>query len=496
VRARAASGGRGSRGYDAVVDGLESLIDRLPSGSVSTHHGELGTHARDRWALAMLRDVRGDRVAPPGALVFPRTTEEVVEVLAWAAETGTAVVTRGAGTGLCGGAQAVKLALVLDMTRMNGLLGIDPVSQTAAAQAGARAADVESALDEHGLTLGQYSESLHLATVGGMVASASSGAASSAFGTVRDLVLGLTVVLSGGKVLRLKPVPGTGAGPDLRRFFAGSEGALGVITEVTLAAARGPGPLGWEVIGPRSFDAALALMREVAQRPFRILVSRLLDGPEAEATYAPWGHDHGPILMLGLDGAAAGTQTQRVALRRLAKEMGGRRLDEALATHWWEHRLGGMEWYDGVMGPERALGRGVVADFFDLAALWRRIPRVYEEVRSALFRYAESVGCRVSNPSPWGASLLFSFVLRGNGDRDVEAVYAQAWREAAEAAVGAGATISSTHGVGALKAPFMGLEMGPDGTEVLRTIKGALDPAAIMNPGKLLPEEPSTSPSG
>src|ERR687887_1449831 len=96
------------------LDALASLIERLPSGAVSTHPGELNTHAHDRWALALLHDLRGDRVPPPAALVFPKSLDQVSAILAWATETGTAVVPRGAATGLSGGAQALKRSVVVD----------------------------------------------------------------------------------------------------------------------------------------------------------------------------------------------------------------------------------------------------------------------------------------------------------------------------------------------------------------------------------------------
>src|SRR2546429_6472727 len=115
---------------------LASLIERLPPGTVSTHPGEVAVHARDRWALAMLRDARGDRVPPPAAVVFASTTEHVAAALAWAEETGAAIVPRGGGTGLAGGAEAVQRSVVVDLSRMDRILAVDGASQTVTGQAG------------------------------------------------------------------------------------------------------------------------------------------------------------------------------------------------------------------------------------------------------------------------------------------------------------------------------------------------------------------------
>src|SRR2546426_3011522 len=136
------------------VDSLASLAERLPPGAVSTHPGELSTRAHDRWALALLREARGDRVPPGAALVFPTSTDHVAVILAWAAETGTAVVPRGVGSGVAGGAEAHKRSVVLDLSRMNRVVGVDDVSQTVTAQAGARLADADAAAAVRNLTLG------------------------------------------------------------------------------------------------------------------------------------------------------------------------------------------------------------------------------------------------------------------------------------------------------------------------------------------------------
>src|SRR6266516_3357793 len=130
---------------------LEALIARLPSGTVSTHPGEVAAHAHDRWALALLREARGDRVAPPAAVVFATTTEQVAITLAWAQETGVPVVPRGGGTGLAGGAEAIKHSVVIDTSHMDRILGIDEVSQVARAEAGVRIAALDRALQPHGL---------------------------------------------------------------------------------------------------------------------------------------------------------------------------------------------------------------------------------------------------------------------------------------------------------------------------------------------------------
>jgi alkyldihydroxyacetonephosphate synthase len=471
------------------VDGLETLIERLPPGTVSDHPGELFTHSHDRWAVALLREVRGDRVPPGAALVFPHNTEEVATTLAWADETGTAIVPRGGGTGVTGGAEAIRRSIVLDLTRMGRVLDVDEVSQTVTVQAGTRGKDLERALGRHGLTTGHYPDSYEDSTVGGWIAAASAGYAAMGYGAIEDILLGLTVVLAGGEVVRLKTEPRSAAGPDLRRLFIGSDGTLGVITEATLAVSRLPQAYVWEAVRPHSFETGMALVREIVQRGHRPLVLRLVDEAEAEASFAAFGH-RGPVLIAGFDAGAPAVEALRFDLKEIARRMGARSLGGDLAEHWWGHRHDAMRWYEEVMGPDRALGPGILADGMDLASPWRRLPHLYADVRGALLEYAETVTCRLGHPRPSGASLHFSFVVKGPDDDHVEPIYRAAWRDAVSACVAAGGTISHHQGIGLLKAPFLGEELGQEGTDALRRIKAALDPQGLLNPGKLLPPEP------
>jgi alkyldihydroxyacetonephosphate synthase len=469
------------------VDTLASLIERLPSGAVSTHPGELGSHAHDRWALALLHELRGDRVPPPAGLVFPKTVEELSATLAWATETGTAIVPRGAATGLSGGAQALKRSVVVDLSRMDRVLSVDDVSQAVECQGGARGPDVEAALAARRLTLGHYPETHAEATVGGWIAGASVGYASAGYGAIEDMVLGMTVVLAGGEVVRLKSVPRSAAGPDLRQLMVGSEGTLGVIAEATLAATRVPKGYLWDTFRSHSFDSGAALVREIVQRGFRPLVVRLLDEADASSVFSAFGSEGGAVLILGLDEGAPAVEAVRFELRQLARELGARNLGPELAQFWWDHRTDAVAWYDDVMGPERILGRGTIADTVDVAAVWRRIPRLYELVRGVLLEHAETVSCRLVSPYSSGAGLTFSFVVRGGDDKGAERIYRHAWQEAGGACLSAGGTITHQQGVGLLKVPFMTAEMGEEGVAALRAVKGALDPSNVLNPGKLIP---------
>lgn len=203
------------------MDALALLAERLPGGSISTHPGELTRRARDWWALAMLRERGGDPIPPPLAVVFPKSNEEVATILAWAVETAMAVVPRGGGSGVCGGAQAIRGGIVLDISEMHRVLSIDEESLAVEVEAGIRGDQLERELADRRMTLGHYPQSLAISSVGGWIAARSAGQASAGYGVIEDLLLGLTVVLSGGRIVRLPATPRSAAGPDLRRLFVG-----------------------------------------------------------------------------------------------------------------------------------------------------------------------------------------------------------------------------------------------------------------------------------
>jgi len=472
------------------VDALASLTERLPEGAVSTHPGELTSRSRDAWPLAMLREVRGERLPRPMAVVFPRTTEDVAATLAWASETGTAVVPRGAGSGVCGGAQAVWRGVVLDLSFMNRVLSIDEESLAVEVEAGTRGDRLESALNRDGLTLGHYPQSLAISSVGGWIAARSAGQASAGYGGIEDLLLGLVAVLAGGEVVRLRAAPRSAAGPDLRGLLVGSEGTLGVITEATLSVARAPGAFRWSGHRPPGMLEGIGLAREIVQRDLRPMVLRLYDEADAAITFGALGDIDGPALVVGFTDDPR-LEPTLAAVLEVATGAGAEPLSDAYGEYWWEHRNDAVDLYRRIMGEERMLGQGVIIDTMEVAALWGRLPGLYAAVREALAEHAaQPVACHLSHPYRSGASLYFTFLLHGDDDHAAELRYLNTWREAARACHQAGGTVTHHHGVGLLKAPFLAGELGAGGLAALRSVKRSLDPHGILNPGKLLPDEP------
>jgi alkyldihydroxyacetonephosphate synthase len=469
------------------VSELEQLIERLPAGAVSTHPGELLSRSRDWWSLSMLRESRGDSPVKPAAVAFPTSTEEVATVLQWATETMTPVIPRGAGSGVSGGATPVKRGVVLDLTKMTEIRSLDTISMTATVQAGIRGDRLEQALELQGLTLGHYPQSLAISTVGGWIAAFSAGQASSGYGGIEDLVLGLTVVLADGTIVKIPARPRSAAGPSLSHLFIGSEGTFGVVTEAVVALSPLPSGYLWDAYQPSSFEMGLDIIRRLAQRGAGATVIRLYDEPDATLAFHAIGHQRGAVMIVGFEEDAPAAEERRAWARRSAYGLGAVDLGGQFGQHWWEHRNDAVETYRKVMGPDRMLGAGVMVDTMEVAGFWSDLPGVYQAVKDALAVHAEMVGCHVSHAYSSGASLYFTFLLRDSGDIAVEERYLRTWAAAVESCHVAGGTMTHHHGVGLLKTPFLEAELGPQAYALLKRLKTALDPNGILNPGKLFP---------
>jgi alkyldihydroxyacetonephosphate synthase len=471
-----------------AVDTVSRLARRLPGGAVVTNDETLRERATDCWALGLLRRARGDDLPAPAAAVFPTSTEDVATVMAWASETGTAVVPRGGGSGVCGGAEGAAGSVVLDLARMDKVTAVDLVSRVVHVQAGVRGEQLEDALAQHGLTVGHYPQSIAVSTVGGWIAASSAGQASTGFGAIEDVLLGLTAVLPQGQILHCLPVPRSAAGPDLRRLLVGSEGTLAVVTEATLACRARPAGWEWLACGFPSFAEMAAGLREVVHAETGAGIIRGYDEADAAFSFGGLGHPGGCVGMVGFPAGYAGLpDRKRLALEVMQRAGASGELGSRYGEHWWEHRNDAVATYVAVMGPERAFGGGAIVDTVEVAGLWSAVPALYAGIRASLAEYAQAVGCHLSHLYSSGSSLYFTFLIRGADDHDAQVRYLGAWDQAARSCAAAGGTLTHHHGVGRLKSAFLAGELGETGVDVLARIKTALDPQAIMNPGVLLP---------
>jgi alkyldihydroxyacetonephosphate synthase len=454
---------------------LPETAERALAAIVGAEHVRTDAASRARHSAGkstpdLVRQRAGRAPDPPDAVVHPVSHDEVLAVLAACTEHRVAAVPFGGGTSVVGGlATGPGPAVALDLGRLDRLLAVDPVARTATFQAGVRAPDADRLLAAHGYTLGHLPQSYEYATIGGFAATRSSGQASAGYGRFDDMVVGLTVATPAG-ALDLGRAPASAAGPDLRQLFLGSEGALGVVTSVTLRIRPRPANQRYEGWRFPSFEAGTAAVRRLAQDGPLPDVVRLSDGYETALT-AP-GID-GCLLIAG-GGADAGA-----ALRAA----GGTSLGAEPGEAWAAGRFAAPYLRDAL------LDAGAFAETLETATFWSGLPGLYAATRGALLDalapQPRIVLCHVSHVYETGASLYFT-VLFALGDDPLER-WAAAKARASDAILDSGGTISHHHGVGTAHRDWYRREVGPLAVDLLRAVKSTVDPAGILNPGVLLP---------
>jgi len=451
------------------------------------------SHAAGKSYPDLVRMRAGEPMGAPDAVAYPRSAAEVAEVLAACVRAGVAVVPFGGGTSVVGGVEPLRgpfrSVVSLDLSLMDRLLEHDRGALTARLEPGISGPAAEAALNPHGLTIGHFPQSFEYATVGGWVATRSAGQASTGYGRVDENVLGLQLSAPAG-TLGAKPLPASAAGPDLRQLVIGSEGALGVITEVTVSVHPAPEDLRYEGWRFDSFAAGREALRLLEQAGHAPDVARLSDEEETRLGRAmssrSQGEGGGCAAVFGWEGSAADVSLRRRESRRLLRACPARSAGERAGRKWLQGRYAAPYLRDLLMR------HGVMVETLETAATWDRIDAVYEAVRTALHGALSERGgkalvmCHVSHLYRSGASLYFTFLAAQEQGREI-VQWHRAKSAACDALVASGGTLTHHHAVGADHAPWMEAEVGHCGVQVLRAAKDCLDPAGIMNPGKLLP---------
>lgn len=463
-----------------VVQGLQVALgeDRVLSDAEN-----LERRALDTWPLRLAQQVAGAVAAPPLCVVRPQSTAEVARALAYLSAQGIAVVPFGAGSGVAGGAQAQPAAVTLDLGALDQILAIDEENLTVTAQAGVVLGRLEAWLAERGYTTGHYPQSIDRAQVGGLVATRSAGQFSTRYGNIEDLVVALEVVLPEGRVMRLGGAPRRAVGPDLRQLWVGSEGALGVVTEVTLKLFPRPAGRWMQAYAVPSMRQGLELNRRFMREGWRPAVVRLHDEIEAQRMLPGAVGESESVLLMLSEGPGAYAQTEGTAVNAILTAGGARPLGPEPVERWLAHRndLGDFTKY---------INMGIMVDTIELAAGWSRIADIYEQVTARLRAEVPElalVSGHSSHSYPQGTNLYFMLgAVPARDPADVERVYWSIWSKVMGTTLALGGTICHHHGIGRLRAPWVPVELG-SAYPLLEMLKRALDPKGVMNPGALLP---------
>lgn len=490
------------------------FVTILGEDRVRDDNYERAFHARGRSYHDLLHLRAGDLSIVPDAVLYPRGTGEVLAILTFASDNGIAVVPYGGGTSVVGSVTAdagsFKAIVSLDLSGMDRLIDIDVINQTATAEAGIYGPALDKALRTQGVTLGHYPQSFEFSTLGGWIAHRGAGQQSGRYGRADKWLVSAKLATPRG-LLTTENFPASSAGPRITDLILGSEGVFGVITEATFETRPAPAASDYRAFLFKDFVSGAAAIRRAAQERLPFAMLRLSDAEETRfyRAYSEAGKTPGLMgclanvflksrgfdanacgMIAGFEGDVAEIEPARKRFAAIAKELGAMAAGSSAGKRWFEGR------FHGPYLREPMMDRGLGIDTLETATSWSKIDGLYAAVKMALEDSMREtapvegacgiVMCHISHSYPDGASLYFTYIFPRALHGDV-AQWQAIKRAATDAIVANGGTISHHHGVGEDHLPWMEVEKGTLGVEILRSIKATLDPKGILNPGKLIP---------
>lgn len=448
-------------------------------------------HARGR----SFRDLAGLRAESlteaPDAVAAPRSREELNRVLEWAQANRYALIPYGAGSSVVGGVNAEGMSdypgvVTLSLRAMNRVLDVDTRSRTVHAEAGILGPDLDAALKPHGIAVRHFPQSYFHSTLGGWVATRGAGHFSTLYAKIEDRVQALSVTLPDGRRLETRRLPASSVGPDPNRLWCGSEGFLGVITDVHLRCVALPAERVSAGVRFKTFEQALEAARALLHAgiyptqlrildPYEHLLSRAFSGKAAA----------GALMVLAFESGGAPLKEMFAAAQEVCRQQGGE-----VQTKEGEEAVG--DWRNTFFRQpyirDALMDYGIISDTFETAVPWSAVPGFYHAVREATLKVVQkvcgggAVTCRSTHSYTDGLCLYFAFFGPGRHD-----ALAEQWWEiktaVSEAVMAHGGTMSHHHAMGRDHKKWAKAEIPPAYRAAIRAAKRELDPQGLLNPG-------------
>lgn len=467
-----------------------------------------GKSFRDLWRLR-----HGIVEHAPDCVVFPKDEENVVGIVRAAHEHGVVLIPFGGGSNISGSLEPRdrdgRMVVSLDMCRMHQVLEVDQRSLTAHIQPGVYGQHLEDQLNEHGVTLGHFPDSFLHSTLGGWVATRSAGMQSDRYGKIEDMVISLRMVTPSGTIIT-RTVPKSSNGIDVRHLCIGSEGILGVITEVVVQVHRQPADEDWYGWLFPDFESGIAAIHECQRKDCMPIVTRLNDPKKTALSFAfkspkssfketigkavKWyigsvkGIDFKSccLMVVKFEGDYDSLHLRRREVAAIYRKRGGVCLGVGPGRSFAQAKFDFPHLRDYVMD------RNIMADVSETAITWTNLLKLHENGMATINQairdtgVAPWCGCHVSHSYHTGASLYFTFGCRQRAGREIEQ-YLYAKKAAEDAFLENGGTLSHHHAVGIEHLPWIEDDISATGVKAVRALKDGLDPHGIMNPGKIIP---------
>jgi alkyldihydroxyacetonephosphate synthase len=449
----------------------------------------------------------------PDVVIYPADEAEIQGIVDAAVAADAVIIPFGGGSNIGGSLEPLpeetRTIVSLDLGRLRKVIDIDVESGLARIQAGAQGPDLEEQLNKQGWTIGHFPDSFTHSTVGGWVATRSSGMQSDKYGDIADIARGLRMVRPGG-VLVLRPLPSTSSGPSVREMILGSEGRLGVITEVTVQVHRTPEKRNVYAYFFPNWDAGIAAMQEISASDAAPSITRISDARETGFTLATskersgfskftaetvlpqlmkskgWNLDDICLSFIGYEGSTSHAKLQKKLVDAIVKKHGGMGVGEGPGILYDQKK------FDTPYLRDFLLDMGAAGDVSETAAPWSKLTALHDATVVAAERAFDEIGIKgwimshMSHSYHSGACLYFTFAFVF--DKDPIAEYNTVKNAIQQAFVDNGGTISHHHGVGLEHSPWLAEDISPEGVKVMAGLFESADPKGNFNPGKVLPK--------
>ncbi len=465
----------------ALIETLQAIVGQK---DVVLESSVRAQKAVDLYALRLYQRHVGWEATLPQAVVRPKTTNEVSQVLRLCNERGVPVIPYGGGSGVLAGAETRdERTVVIDLARLNRLIDIDEVSLQVTCGAGMLIKDLEAYVQKEGFKLGHYPQSMDLAQMGGLVATRSTGQFSTGYGSIEDFLVGLEAVLADGTIVRINNVPRRATGPDLRHLFLGSEGTFAIITEVTVKMFPIPEAVWKQAYRVKTMRRGLEIIRQIMRTGIKPAVVRLHDWLECEKPYGAFMEENESMLLFWSEGRKEIAEAEGAIIDEIAKANGAVSAGEKPLDLWYVHRNDAADDYEkyGLMG--------VLVDTIEVAADWNVIADIYENtVERVYYEVPEVIYFSGHSSHSYINGTNIYFQLGAFPEKDVDEakrVYDAVWSIVMEVALEYGGTIGHHHGVGKHRIPWITREHGSS-YPLMAGLKKMFDPKGIMNPGALV----------
>lgn len=464
-----------------------------------------GKSFRDLWRIR-----NGIIQHPPDIVCYPESEEQIQAIIAAANQFNIVVIPFGGGSNIAGCLEPQpsheQIVISLDMKKMNRVLEVDCYSMTARIQAGVMGPELEKQLNEQGMTLGHFPDSFEFSSLGGWVATRSAGMQSDKYGKIEDMVIALRMVTPSG-TLKTRNVPKSSNGIGINQLCIGSEGILGVITEITMQIHRMPVEKEFHGYLFPNFEQGVAAIYECSLQNAVPSMTRLNDAEKTALSFAyqtkcsffqiilskaikfylkkykKFNFEEVCLMLVCFEGDNIKSQIKKV--NAIYKRKGGVHLGKGPGNAFEKGK------YDFPYLRDFAMDHGLSADVSETATTWKNLLPLYyysqTSIRQAIAETGSQpwCGCHVSHTYKTGASLYFTFAFKQS--ENVLNQYLHVKKAAQDAFIQHGGTLSHHHAVGREHMPWVREDISETGVKVIKSIKASLDPKNIMNPGKIIP---------